>query len=155
MSRRKSLAQREPNGRAQREPQLPAPSEVKRLRDAALAGMRDALWGTEIGRLYLASKITSTMFAAGKRWSELASQYSTALCSPAPDPKAISLDRSSTSHKIDPDSADGRREARRHARAVQSFVDAHVALKDHSRAAERIVRATCERGEMPSPAIQT
>jgi len=147
MSRRKNLAQREPNGRAQRTAQLPAPSEVKRLRDAALAGMRDPLWGTEIGRLFLAGKITSTMFAAGKRWAELASQYSQALCSPAPDPKAISLERAPSSTSHDPDSPEGRKEARRHARAVASFVDAHIALKDHGPATARIVRATCERGE--------
>lgn len=151
MSRRKHLIQREPNGRAQRDPQLPAPSEVKRLRDAALAGMRDPLWGTEIGRLYLAGKITATMFAAGKRWSELASQYSQALQSPAPDPKAISLDRTGREH-IDPDSPEGRKEARRHARAVQSFIDAYAALKTDNRLDRdrviRVVRATCERGEM-------
>ena len=148
MSRRKHMAQREPNGRAQREPQAPAASEVRRLRDAALSGMRDPLWGTEIGRLYLASKITSTMFAAGKRWAELATQYSQALCSPAPDPKAISLERTGAQY-IDPDSAEGRREARRHARAVQSFLDAHAALMtDAGPAAERAVRTTCERGEM-------
>lgn len=153
MSRRKSMVQREPNGRAQREPQLPAPSEVRRLRDAALAGMRDPLWGTEIGRLFLAGKITSTMFAAGKRWAELASQYSQALCSPSPDPKAISLDRTG-GHSHDPDSAEGRKEARRHARAVQSFIDAYAAMKttnllDPDRVV-RVVRATCERGEMPT-----
>jgi hypothetical protein len=146
MSRRKSTARREPNGRIQRAPQLPAPSEVKRLRDAALAGMRDPLWGTEIGRLYLAGKITSTMFAAGKRWAELATQYSQALCSPCPDPKAISLERAGGS-AIDPDSPDGRKEARRHARAVASFIDAHASLKTHGCAAERLVRSTCERGE--------
>jgi hypothetical protein len=148
MSRRKNLAQREPNGRAQRDPPLPPPSEVRRLRDAALAGMRDPMWGTELGRLHLAGKITATMFAAGRRWAELASQYSQALCSPSPDPKAISLERSSGGTSHDPDSAEGRKEARRHARAVQSFIDANVALKDHSRASERIVRSTCERGEM-------
>lgn len=147
MSRRKTMAQREPNGRAQREPQLPSPSEVKRLRDAALAGMRDPLWGTEIGRLYLAGKITATMFAAGKRWAELAAQYSQALQSPAPDPKAISIERIGAQH-IDPDSPEGRREARRHARAVASFLDAHIAIMNHGRAAERIVRTVCERGQM-------
>lgn len=147
MSRRKHMAQREPNGRAQREPQLPPPSEVRRLRDAALAGMRDPTWGTEIGRLYLAGKVTATMFAAGRRWAELASQYSQALCSPAPDPKAISLERMGAQH-IDPDSIEGRKEARRHARAVASFIDAHAALINRGRAAERLVRTVCERGEM-------
>ena len=79
MSRRKSLALREPNGRPQRPPELPPPSEVRRLRDAALSGMRDSTWGTELGRLYLVGKITATMFAAGKRWGELAVMYSQAL----------------------------------------------------------------------------
>lgn len=102
MSRRKAIAKREPNGRIQRDPPLPPPSEVRRLRDAALSGMRDPTWGTELGRLYLVGKITATMFAAGKRWGELASQYSQALCSPAPDPKAICLERMGGS-PIDPD----------------------------------------------------
>jgi hypothetical protein len=109
--------------------------------------MRDPAWGTEIGRLYLTGKVTSTMFAAGKRWAELATQYGQALCSPAPDPKAISLDRTG-GHSHDPDSPEGRKEARRHERAVASFLDAHAALKQHGRAAERTVRPVCERGDM-------
>lgn len=147
MARRKSLAQREPNGRIQREQPLPPASEIRRLRDAALSGMRDASWGTELGRLYLVGKITATMFAAGKRWGELSVKYSQALCSPAPDPKAVCFDRSG-GEGVDPDSAEGRKEARRHVRAVESFIDAHVALRTHSRGSERIVRAMCERNEM-------
>lgn len=147
MSRRKSMAQREPNGRVQREPQLPPPSEVRRLRDAALAGMRDPTWGTELGRLYLVGKITSAMFAAGKRWGELAARYSQALCSPSPDPKAVCFDRSG-GESPDPDSYEGRKEARRHLRAVASFMDAHVALKADSIGSERVVRFVCERNEM-------
>ena len=145
--RRKSTVQREPNGRAQREPKLPPPSEVRRLRDAALCGMRDPLWGTEIGRLYLAGKITAIAFAAGERWGEQAVQYSQALCSPCPDPRAVSFDRSG-GDSLDPDSHEGRREARRHQRAVDSFTDAWVALKTHSMASERVVRLVCERGQM-------
>jgi hypothetical protein len=156
MPKRKSLAYREPNGRIQREPngkaqrdqyRLTATSEVKRLRDAALLGMRDPLWGTEIGRLYLTGKITATAFAAGKRWAEQAVQYSQALCSPAPDPRAVSFDRSG-GDVLDPDSYDGRREARRHERAVASFIDAHVALKSIGGASERAVRHVCERDQM-------
>lgn len=150
MSRRKTMAQREPNGRAQREQPLPAPAEVRRLRDAALSGMRDPLWGTEIGRLYLAGKITATMFAAGKRWAELAASYGQALQSPAPDPKAISLEHTGRA-SIDPDTPEGRREARRHARAVQSFIDAHAAITasaDRGRRIAGIVRDVCERGNL-------
>ncbi len=147
MSRRKALAKREPNGRIQRDPPLPPPSEVRRLRDAALSGMRDPTWGTELGRLYLVGKVTATMYAAGKRWGDMSSLYSQALQSPAPDPKAVSFDRSGGSSP-DPDSHEGRREARRHERAVASFIDAHAALKTHSPASERVVRSMCERNEM-------
>lgn len=140
------MAMREPNGRIQRQ-QLPPSSEVKRLRDAALSGMRDPTWGTELGRLYLVGKITAEMFAAGKRWGEMAVQYSQALCSPCPDPKAVCFDRSG-GESPDPDSHEGRREARRHVRAIASFIDAHAALKTDSPPSERIVRAMCERNEM-------
>lgn len=146
MARRKVLAQREPNGRIQREPILAA-SQVRRLRDAALSGMRDPLWGTEIGRLFLAGKITDSMFAAGKRWGEQATLYSQAMCSPSPDPKAVCFDRSG-GEAPDPDSHEGRREARRHQRAVDSFTDAWVALKTYGMVSERIVRLVCERGQM-------
>ena len=156
MPKRKSLARREPNGRVQREPnaqrdqhRLTATSEVKRLRDAALLGMRDPLWGTEIGRLYLTGKITAAAFAAGTRWAEQAVQYSQALCSPSPDPRAVSFDRSG-GDSLDPDSYDGRREARRHERAVASFIDAHVALKSIGGASEAAVRHVCERDQMLS-----
>jgi hypothetical protein len=148
-TRRNVLAKREANGRIQRDPPLPAASEVRRLRDAAISGMRDPTWGTELGRLYLVGKITATMFAAGKRWGELSSKYSQALCSPSPEPKAICFDRSG-GESPDPDSYEGRREARRHERAVTSFIDAWgalKALKDNS-VSERIVRALCERNEM-------
>jgi hypothetical protein len=109
--------------------------------------MRDPTWGTELGRLYLVGKITATMFAAGKRWGELASSYSQALCSPSPDPKAVCFDRSG-GESPDPDSYEGRKEARRHERAVASFIDAHAALVTTSAASERIVRTVCERNEL-------
>lgn len=147
MSRRKVLAKRESNGRIQRDPQLPPSSEVRRLRDAAMAGLRDQTWGTELGRLYLVGKISATMYAAGRRWGELATKYSQALCSPSPDPRAVCMERMGGGD-IDPDSAEGRKEAKRHERAVTSFVDAHVALKSTSGPSERAVRALCERNEM-------
>jgi hypothetical protein len=147
VTRRKNLAFREPSGKVQREPQLPPPSEVRRLRDAALVGMRDPTWGTEIGRLYLAGKITAMAYAAGKRWAELAVLYSRALCSPPPDPKAVCFDRAG-GDSLDPDSYEGRKEARRHERAIASFLDAHAALKSTSATSERVVRRVCERNEM-------
>lgn len=109
--------------------------------------MRDPTWGTEIGRLYLVGKISSAMFAAGKQWGEYAARYSQALCSPSPDPKAVNWDRMG-GEAPDPDTAEGRKEARRHARAVQSFIDASVALKHAGSRSERIVRMVCERDQM-------
>jgi hypothetical protein len=109
--------------------------------------MRDPLWGTELGRLYLVGKITSAMYAAGKRWGELSAMYTSALCSPSPDPKAVCFDRAG-GESPDPDSYEGRKQVRRHQRAVASFIDAHVALKAASVAAERIVRSMCERDEI-------
>lgn len=147
MTKRKNVTAREPNGRPQRV-NLPPSSEVKRLRDAALSGMRDPMWGTELGRLHLVGKIDARQFAAGKHWGELASKYSQAMQGPCPDPKAVNFDRGAGGQQIDPDSHEGRKEARRHARSVQSFIDAHVALKATSVASERLVRLVCERNEM-------
>ena len=40
-----------------------------------MRGLRDAEWGTELGRLYLEGTITSAMYAAGRRWTEMAEKY--------------------------------------------------------------------------------
>ena len=68
------LRQREPNGRPQRERETP-PAQVRRLREAALAGLRDPQWGTELGRLLLTKAIDEAMYAAGRRWNEDAAKY--------------------------------------------------------------------------------
>jgi hypothetical protein len=112
--------------------------------------MRDPLWGTEIGRLHLAGKVTHVMLAAGKQWAEYATRYSQALCSPSPDPRAIAIGTASGRSDIDPDSYEGRREVRRHIRAVQSFVDAAAALTAQSAASVGVVRSVCERNEVLS-----
>ena len=79
MPPRKPLARREPNGRPRRHRDSgPSPTEISRLRDAALAGMKDPIWGTQLGILHLSGKLTNSQLAAGKRWAELARDYSTA-----------------------------------------------------------------------------
>ena len=78
MTPRKHLAKREPNGKPQRERSGPSPTEISRLRDAALAGMKDPIWGTQLGILHLSGKLTTSQLAAGKRWAELARDYSAA-----------------------------------------------------------------------------
>ncbi len=146
MARRKTMAQREPNGRVQRVQQLGA-GEIRRLRDAAMSGLRDPMWGTELGRLHLTGKITTVQFAAGRQWCEYAARYQQALCCPSPDPKAVAWE-SLKSEGADPDSPEGRKEARRHVRSVASYQDAHVALKSSLGVSVRILQQVCERDEM-------
>lgn len=150
MSRRKHMAVREPNGQARRRPyeQLPPPGEVKRLMDAALAGMRPPEWGTMLGRLYLSGKITSVQFVAGKRWAELATDYSQACQSPRA-PRSAKLDPDGGTPP-DPDSAKGRREARRHARMVDGYLDGSKLLARTGIAVARVVRDVCELGLAPA-----
>ena len=86
MPPRKTLARREPNGQPKRslnrESAGPSPTEISRLRDAALAGMKDPIWGTQLGILHLSGKLTNSQLAAGKRWAELARDYSAAVGAP-------------------------------------------------------------------------
>lgn len=137
---------REPNGRLSRagKERESAPAQVKRLRDAALAGMRDSQWGTELGRLFLGGTITEEMYAAGKWWAEKAAQYCTAINAPLPFPRSASLDVGRGNQSADPDSEAGREEARRHRGAVLVFLEAHAALMGAGMLAERAVRRLCE-----------
>ena len=124
MSRRKSLAARKPCGRLRQEPrdtQLLAPTQVRRLLDAATEGTRSAEWGSMLGRLYLGSKITSSEYAAGKRWRELVANYSIACRSPSP-PRTLSLDAVG-GMPIDPDTATGAKEVARHERASAAYLE--------------------------------
>lgn len=81
--RKRKQGEREPNGRIARDfrRQLdgPAPGDVRRLRDAALRGLRDAEWGTEPGRLYLVGRLTEARYAALKRVGQVWAAYHWAL----------------------------------------------------------------------------
>ena len=155
MTRRKVLSQREPNGqtkRSMREPEFPSPGEVSRLRDAALAGLRDPIWGTCLGLLYLNGKLTASQFAAGKRWTELAQDYSAAQLSPRA-PRSANLDPQGGT-TLDPDSAKGVREARRHARTVHGYLGAVEVLKRTGEAPRLAVRDVCEFDLYPTSMFQ-
>ncbi len=139
--RNRLVTAREPNGRIQREHDL-APSEVRRLRDAALRGLRDAEWGTELGRLYLEGSLTGAMYAAGKRWREHAGDYRQAIgIFPV---RSASLERGSRGTPPDPDSEEGSNQAQREANAVERFFEAHAALVAAGMGAEHAVRRLCE-----------
>jgi hypothetical protein len=147
----KLILVREPNGRPSRtlnEREFP-PAQVKRLRDAAMAGLRDPEWGTELGRLYLEGILTAEMYAAGKWWRETASRYRGAICAPAPDPKAIMLEAGCRSSQPDPDSDAGRELVKRDSMASLVFLEAHGALLGAGMIAERAVRRLCEEDQSP------
>jgi hypothetical protein len=143
------MVAREPNGRPQRrtEAQLPSPAEIARLRDAALAGLRDPAWGSTLGRLYLSGKVTGTQFAAGKRWAKLAARYSSAAISPK-QPRSAKLAAEGGS-PVDPDSAKGRREALQEANLAASYVEALVVLERMGALPRRAVVNACEYGINP------
>ena len=106
-------------------PEFP-PAQVKRLRDAAMAGLRDPEWGTELGRLYLEGTITAAMYAAGKDWREKAARYVSSLGHfPV---RSILVENRGGSLPPDPDTPEGRKRARREADAMERFFEAHHVL---------------------------
>lgn len=138
------VAAREPNGRIQRQSEFP-PTQVKRLRDAALSGMRDPEWGTELGRLFLNNTITPAMYAAGKRWREWAETYQRAIgVFPV---RSVNAERGHGGSPVDPDSPVGKIIAQREADAAERFFAAQAALV--SAGVESPVRKCCEDNQMP------
>jgi hypothetical protein len=147
VTRRKVMANREASGRVKRDSHLPSPAEVIRLRDAALAGMRDPVWGSMLGLLFLAGKINALQFAAGKRWNELAADYSRATLAPK-QPRSANLDPKGGT-PADPDSAQGRREARRQVLTLEDYQEALNVLKRLGGPVLAIVVDICEGGRVP------
>lgn len=147
-SRRKRMATREPNGkpsRAGQEREFP-PTQIKRLRDAAMAGLRDSEWGTELGRLLLNGVITDSMYAAGKRWAEQAARYNGVIgVFPL---KSASAEGGSWSHQPDPDSPRGRAIAAQERNAMERYFEAEAVLISGGPGVRVTVRRVCEEGEV-------
>jgi len=142
---------REPSGRRSRAvtrsaPQF-APTEVKRLRDAALAGMQNPEWGSELGRLLLASKVEPELYAAGQHWAERATRYRHALDAPRPNPPPARFEPKSPAAAVDPASALGQMQTAREVPAIVALQEAHAALRTAGVLAERVVRRVCEHDE--------
>jgi hypothetical protein len=132
MSRRKAFA------KIDRLPvDLASPLEVRRLMDAALRGVRDASFGTEIGRLSLTGKLTSAEVAIAKRWAELVNAYSAAMRGPK-GPSTVEMDAGG-GQPSDPDSDVGRKEASKHTRAVTNWIEGRDALRKCGRGVENVV----------------
>jgi hypothetical protein len=143
MSRRKFMAHRAPCGRASRAglTELLPPTEIRPLFDAAMTGLRDPLFGTMLGRIHLAGKISRAEFAAGKRWAELTTEYNVSCQGPRP-PQTVALDHAGGT-SADPDSSTGRREVKRHARASAAYANGKHALRQAGFAAELAVEEVC------------
>ena len=152
MTRRKSMTPREPNGRAQREPEGPSPTSVARLRQASLRGQEDPKWSTTLGMLSLGRKITDQQFAAGLHWAELARDYAMACLSPK-QPRSANLNPMGGS-TIDPDSAQGRREAAREARTLHRYIASLAALKLAGEAPGAAVAHVVERDQWISGVME-
>jgi len=124
-----------------------APTQVRRLREAALAGMADAQWGTELGRLNLTGQISDAMYAAGKKWAELAAKYHGSI--------GVFPVRSTTgemgrgSSPPDPDSDEGQRVAKREREGAERFFEADKILVDCGPGVRIAVRRLCEDNEAP------
>jgi hypothetical protein len=154
MSRRNPLARREPNGRIQRRPdlELMSPVEVRRMLDASALGMRDRVWASPLGILHLRGKLTATQFAAGIHWAELSVEYSAASQSPRA-PRSAALEPKGGTPP-DPDSPRGVREARQHAKTMQSYTSGLNLLRSLGEAAGTAVADVCEKEQYPVGEIQ-
>jgi hypothetical protein len=144
MARRSAFAQREPNGQWQRRWDQRAASEVRRLREAAWRGLRDAQWGTELGRLHLEGTLTETQFQAGQQWRNDVAAYHWAIdIFPV---RTAKLERGKAT-PADPDSDVGKKLAKHESEAVERFFEAHAVLVLAGANAEKLVRGLVERDE--------
>lgn len=143
--RRKSLQKRERNGKPQRarEQQKPSPTEVKRLQAAALMGLRDSVWGSTLGLMFLNGKLTHGEFDAGARWSELMHDFRMTLGGPQ-HARTVNMQRTGQSFNVkDSEERDTRVRAEYEA-ALRALTDAGT----YKRGREALLH-TCELGLFP------
>lgn len=149
----KIIEARSPSGRPSRARDEPgrdySHTEVRRLRDAAMKGLRDPEWGTELGALYLERKITAAQYGVGKWWSEMSVHYLSAIDAPWPVPRGISLERGSRGSGPDPDTEEGGKIAARERDAAEIFRAAHAILISAGMLTEHYVRELCEANRRP------
>jgi hypothetical protein len=149
MPPRKTLALRERNGKPQRQPHGPSPTEVRRAIEAATAGLREGVWGTMLGRLRLTKRLTDAQFTAGIRWATLARDYTASTAGPR-QPRSAALDPSGGS-SLDPFSPAGLAEAERHSQTVHRYLGALEMLRHTGNPARLAVEAVCELDLHPTP----
>ncbi|MCC6737366.1 MAG: hypothetical protein IT534_14735 [Bauldia sp.] len=143
----KNLGVREPNGRLSRAgreaTRAVAPAAVRRLRDAALAGMAAPEWGTELGLMYLRQEIAAPLYEAGRRWSRLAAEAERAAGAPGHVASGGNLDRA-PDRRPDAETEAGRREAERDKSILADRRSAGRALEAAGAAARGAVMRVCE-----------
>lgn len=124
-----------------------APAAIRRLREAALAGMQDSRWGTEAGRLLLLGKITDKQYEAGSRWLAL---YTRACSSMQSRPHVLSTSdyNRSSGFSSDPDSEHGIAEAKRHLKDMEAYQKALAKLAPHGVGPRRALVSVFERNEV-------
>ncbi len=120
------------------------PNEVKRLRDMAIAGVRDEVWGTPLGLLFLEGVITAEQLQAGRRYGILARDYQQAIGASRLQPKGASIGTRGGHQEIDPDSQAGEDEAREHQASMRAFEEAKDLLLYYSSRVALMVRSVCE-----------
>jgi hypothetical protein len=152
MSRRKPSHETTARSRQLPPTALPSPVETRRLRDAAVSGLRDAVWGSQLGRLHVTGALDASQLAAGKYWSELTSAYSVACRSPA-GPRTVLLDAVG-GQPIDPDTASGAKEIARHERATAAWIEGRDVLRKAGPAVEAAVDAVCIQDQAPDGYMQ-
>lgn len=123
-----------------------SPTAIRRLRDAALSGMHDARWGTELGRLFLTSRLTAEQYNAGCRWEALAIRHRAAYGANSNLPSTSDFSRTRGA-PVDPDSDAGLLEAKRHFADMERYQAAYVVLAKHGAAVTGAVKALCELGQ--------
>lgn len=124
-----------------------APTQAKRLRDAAMRQMMDPEWGTELGILFLQERITQSMYAAGKKWREMASKYQASIG--AFPVRATSVELGRKGSPPDPESEAGCRIAKREANLAEDFFAADAVLVNAGPGIRLMVRRVCEDDAAP------
>lgn len=120
------------------------PRSIKSLVDAAIRGASDREYATPLGQMHLQGLFTSDEFTAGMRWDDLHRGFQVAIGSAKQGMGSPSLGDTRGSASVDPDSDQGKEQARRDRSAIRRFEEAHKVLVSAGMLSERAARQLCE-----------
>lgn len=149
------MVAREANGRASRKlaadsPGAYHPALIRRITDAAIAGMTDPFYGTALGNAYLRGLITTQQCAAGREWDRAYAAYLSAIGAPSPNPKSNAIGDSVRGMEPDPDSFEGMRRRRREIAEISRFHAMETVLYSCGLLIAAATRTLCESREIVS-----